>query len=259
MCVWGGGGADQGEYDTWGDGRLYQCQQAALVRDWRSKWRERTNGSTNASFPFGWVQLNSKGTPPSTLYTADYTSANAWRRGDPIGAYRPGFTGVRWAQTNALRDVAGTFMAVSLDTPAIDGSVHSPFKQPVGSRMARSALSSAYGVPNIISQPTATVERVAGMVLVTVRSGVDGVGAVPISVRSNRGFEALAPDNDWHWTPIVGIDFAAGEYCIEIARKANSQPTPAPPPRHTPPRTHPSSEILTPSSLCGTLRTHHCA
>ena len=69
--------------------------------------------------------------------------------GDPTGAYHAGFAGIRWAQTNALRDVPGTFQAVSLDTPAVNGWVHSPFKQPVGSRMARAALSTAYGVPDM--------------------------------------------------------------------------------------------------------------
>lgn len=199
----------QGEQD-WRDPRLYRCQQAALVRDWRSKWLERTNGSTNASFPFGWVQLNSIGIPPRELYTTNYSSPNMWKRWDNTGAYARGFTGIRWAQKNALQDVGGTFMAVSLDAPAIDGGVHSPFKQPVGLRMARGALVSAYGVANIMTQPTATVDRLGSRVLVTVHSGVGDDGRVPIEVRSSLGFEALAPDNNWHWTPIVASDLAAG-------------------------------------------------
>ena len=29
-----------------------------MIRDWRNKWHDGTAGATNASFPFGWVQLN---------------------------------------------------------------------------------------------------------------------------------------------------------------------------------------------------------
>jgi hypothetical protein len=38
-----------------------------------------------------------------------------------------------------------TFMAVILDTPNPTGGVHSPFKQTVGSRLARAGLEVAYG------------------------------------------------------------------------------------------------------------------
>ena len=60
--------------------------------------------------------------------------------------------------------------------------------------------------------------------LVTVRSGGEmgrvkeralkervGGDSVSIEVRSSLGFEALAPDNDWHWTPIIHSNLAAGE------------------------------------------------
>jgi len=49
------------------------------------------------------------------------------------GDYGNGFTGLRYAQSAALR-VRNTFQAVIIDTPVASGSIHSPFKQPVGLR-----------------------------------------------------------------------------------------------------------------------------
>ena len=39
-----------------------------------------------------------------------------------------------------------TFQAVIIDTPVASGSIHSPFKQPVGRRLARGALAVGYGM-----------------------------------------------------------------------------------------------------------------
>lgn len=56
-----------------------------------------------------------------------------------------GFTGIRYAQTNTL-SMPKTFQAVIIDTPDTSGSIHSPFKQPVGRRLARGGLAVAYGM-----------------------------------------------------------------------------------------------------------------
>lgn len=61
-----------------------------------------------------------------------------------IGQWEPGFPSIRLAQTNAL-SLPNTFQAVILDTPVASGSVHSPYKQPVGARLARGGLAVAYG------------------------------------------------------------------------------------------------------------------
>ena len=45
----------QGEASTkQGDGRNYRCSFRALISDWRSKWFNGTDGSTELDFPFGW-------------------------------------------------------------------------------------------------------------------------------------------------------------------------------------------------------------
>jgi hypothetical protein len=57
----------------------------------------------------------------------------------------PGFPSIRLAEANTLA-LPSTFQAVILDTPVASGSVHSPYKQPVGARLARGALAVAYGM-----------------------------------------------------------------------------------------------------------------
>ena len=57
--------------------------------------------------------------------------------------YGQGFTGIRYAQTNTL-SLPKTFQAVIIDTPVASGSIHSPFKQPAGRRLARGGLALAW-------------------------------------------------------------------------------------------------------------------
>ena len=175
----------------------------ALVEDWRSKWGNRTDGASDASFAFGWVQLNSNG-PAARLAT---NPANVPGPGDPLGAWTKGFTGVRWAQTAALA-LHNTFQAVSLDTPAINGWVHSPFKQAVGARLARAALGAAYGKP----QPSPSVLSAryvhtgdAHTMVVTL--GGLGVPPAELQVRDPLGFELLS-HGVWHSAPIRRADGA---------------------------------------------------
>ena len=55
--------ATQGESNTGivsagGDARQYRCALQSLVADWRQQWHAGTGGASDASFPFGWFQLN---------------------------------------------------------------------------------------------------------------------------------------------------------------------------------------------------------
>jgi len=36
---------------------LYPCTFSKLIESWRNVWHERTNGSTDPNFPFGFVQV----------------------------------------------------------------------------------------------------------------------------------------------------------------------------------------------------------
>jgi hypothetical protein len=52
-----------------------------------------------------------------------------------------------------------TFQAVIIDTPVASGSIHSPFKQPAGRRLARGGLAVAYGMTSAHAvDPTVTRE-----------------------------------------------------------------------------------------------------
>jgi hypothetical protein len=63
---------------------------------------------------------------------------------DPLGQWSAGFPSIRNAESQTLA-LANTFQAVIVDTPVASGSVHSPWKQQVGARMARGALKVGYG------------------------------------------------------------------------------------------------------------------
>lgn len=147
--------------------RNYNCSFPAMVADWRRKWHNYTDGATDAEFPFGWAQINSDGTygagyrnasspggilnpaqPPSNCGQGCAPECNTTCLGafHEWGDYLQGFTGIRYAQANALRSLPNTFQALIIDTPVASGSIHSPFKQPVGRRLARGALAVAYGM-----------------------------------------------------------------------------------------------------------------
>lgn len=207
----------QGEANANDDGRQYRCAMKAMVADWRRKW---AGGSgADPTFPFGWVQLNSNGAAEN--WTAAKTSKNQPSADDPYGAWRPGFSSIRYAQTAATHELSNTFQAVVLDTPVGNGWVHSPFKQPVGARLARAALATAYKTQDVYSNITAIATLAGGpsakSVLITVRAGGsndgssvggegegEGMGAeVEVDVRSKYGFEVLGNDSQWHPTPLV--------------------------------------------------------
>ena len=194
----------QGEANAGADGRQYNCSFQAMIEDWREKWGAGTDGATSPTFPFGWAQLNSvggaavfKGTVP--LVGGDST--------DPLGQWNPagaaGYASLRNAQSHTLA-LPKTFQAVILDTPCSSGSVHSPYKQPVGARLARQALVVQYGG----TQPSPVAEKVSasGNTITVTVTGLDtGATLEALPTSSKDGFEVLGSDQQWHATPVASI------------------------------------------------------
>jgi hypothetical protein len=117
-----------------------------MITAWRKEWHMNTAGMTDAAFPFGFVQLSSWGSPEN----------------DPAARQNAEVAVVRWAQrqTNDNAAVPRTFMATAIDLAAFQGGcgsdffnhtggptlcIHPGYKQPVGARLLRGALSVAYG------------------------------------------------------------------------------------------------------------------
>jgi len=202
----------QGENNA-GEPRMYNCSFPAMIEDWRAKWSNYTDGATDSTFPFGWAQLNSCGpsgsdytpkgpgavfnpaSPPPNCGTGCAPECNTTCLGDfhEWADYGQGFTGIRFAQDNTLASVANTFQAVIIDTPVKSGSIHSPYKQPVGRRLARGGLDVAYGMKNLHSVDpeveSVTLAPDAGSVVVTV-GGLGSTGAI-VAVIGSVGFEVL--------------------------------------------------------------------
>eukprot|EP00937_MAST-01D_sp_MAST-1D-sp2_P002621 g2621.t1 len=177
----------QGEANAHGDGRQYACSFPAMIRDWRSKFSKYTDGAAAAEFPFGWAQLNSNG-GVNAYSDPPFTPGGQW--GD-FDEWQPGFPSIRLAEAQALQ-LPGTFQAVIIDTPVASGSIHSPFKQPAGARLARGALALAYG-----QEQAHAVDPVAtGAALLadgkSLAVTVGGVGPLGLDVRAGaQGFEVL--------------------------------------------------------------------
>ena len=194
------------------DGRTYLCSFAAMVKSWRELWANNTQSATDPEFPFGWVQLNSFGQPDGPRGHAG-SQASSLRNGteDPLGAWAPGFPSIRWAQTQSLALVPNSFQAVVLDTPSPSGAIHSCFKQPVGSRLARGALATAYGRPELHRSPAVSAAHLAGEnVVVTV------VNASRLTLRASLGFEVLTGGSAPAWisAPILRTD---GERTVTLS------------------------------------------
>ena len=98
--------------------------------------------------------------------------------------------------------------------------VHSPYKQPVGARLARAALTEAYNEYGVRSTVCATVNdpsangNIAVHITVSLSNtegcdaandgnAIDVASETRIDVRSAVGFEVLGSDGLWHSTPII--------------------------------------------------------
>lgn len=190
----------QGEANAHGDGRTYNCSFPAMIEDWRAKWAEGTGGTTDVAFPFGWSQLNSNGGAQKWVANS-VTPLNKNAKNDPLDKWSHGFRSIRLAEENTL-SLSNTFQAVIIDTPVASGSVHSPYKQAAGSRLARGALATTYNTP----QPNPVVKSVvkAGANLVLTVDGLGEGADAGIEIRSNFGFEILGGDDNWHTVEITG-------------------------------------------------------
>lgn len=89
------------------------------------------------------------------------------------------------------------------DTPVASGSVHSPWKQQVGARLARGALKVAYGMVEAAKvDPTATAVKLSGTTITIQLAGLGPTGVI-LHDGNRLGFEALGTDGSWHSTPIT--------------------------------------------------------
>eukprot|EP00947_MAST-08B_sp_MAST-8B-sp1_P001432 g1432.t1 len=204
----------QGEANSGKDGRQYQCSFRAMIDDWRSKWAFGTGGATDPDFPFGWAQLNSNGV--ATPLAANFTSRLEPGQEDNLGQWGAGFPGLRAAQDFTLA-APNTFQAVILDTPVASGSIHSPYKQACGARLARGALSVAYRQPH--ETPRFAEAHASGKTVTVSLSGV----SLGLDIRAKFGFEVLGNDTTWHAAPIVSS--FDGSVFLDTSRAPGGKPT----------------------------------
>jgi len=180
----------QGEANAHADGRQYQCSFPAMISDWRTKFHKYTDGTTSSEFPFGWAQLNSVGQPKVYRPTLFDTTCGGTGCAGEFDEWRPGFPSIRLAESST-RSLQNTFQAVILDTPVASGSVHSPYKQAPGQRLARGALALAYGMSDVHAvDPVATKAQLSAdghSIIVSIQ----GIGAGGLLAQSSGGFEVL--------------------------------------------------------------------
>jgi len=182
------------------DGRTYLCSFPAMVKSWRQLWMQNSGSSIEPAF--GWVQLNSYGSPDGPRGHSGMPGGQPLRNGseDPLGAWSAGFPSIRWAQTQSLKAIANSFQAVVLDTPSPSGAIHSCFKQQVGSRLARGALATAYGRSDLQLNSFVSSARQVGQRLVVTVANTGG----SLLLRASLRFEVLLiNDNRWHSAPIL--------------------------------------------------------
>jgi hypothetical protein len=200
-----------------------------MINDWRAKWADYTDGATRKDFPFGWGQLNSCGKPDAyknPLFDAKHTNCgicapqcnvsclgelHEW--GDVVqgGEIDNGFPCLRYAQSNAL-SLPKTFQAVIIDTPVASGSIHSPFKQPCGRRLARGGLAVAYNMKELHTvNPVVDSVKLRGDSIVVTVGGLrkpEGLGVLTATTGA-EGFEVLGNCGNtsapvcWQSAPIV--------------------------------------------------------
>jgi sialate O-acetylesterase len=48
----------KGESNTGLNADYYNCSFLKMIQHWRQTWNERTNGTTDIHFPFGFVQVS---------------------------------------------------------------------------------------------------------------------------------------------------------------------------------------------------------
>ena len=150
----------------------YQEYFPALIKDWRSKWRN--------DFPFFWVQL------------ANFMAPAA----EPVESK---WAELREAQTMALQ-LPATGQAVAIDIGVAD-DIHPRNKQDVGLRLALAALKIAYGKDVVHSGPTyASMKREEGTIRLHFENAGSGLQAKGDKYGYLKGFAIAGPDKKFVWT-----------------------------------------------------------
>ncbi|MFN3648883.1 MAG: sialate O-acetylesterase [Armatimonadota bacterium] len=157
----------QGESNA-GAAHQYHRLFPAMIRNWREDWGQ-------GDFPFLFVQL-----APFMQITRQPTES-AWAE-------------LREAQLYTLRTVPNTGMAVITDV-GDEKDIHPKAKEPVGYRLALSALGTVYGRNIVHSGPVYRSQSVAGDRIVLsfdhVGSGLSSQGG------TLTGFTIAGPDRKW--------------------------------------------------------------
>lgn len=135
---------EQGESnEVLGQNATYTCRFGAMVRDWSERWHNGTHGLTQASLPFGFVQIGPACGPDEHTF-----------------ATRIGQAANRGVAPNSAWP--STFMAAALDLPntvetgAPIGGVHLMDKRLIAHRLALAAQGTVYSS----AQPAANSELV---------------------------------------------------------------------------------------------------
>jgi sialate O-acetylesterase len=178
----------QGESNG-GEGESYLWKTKALVEGWRKVWGQD-------DFPYYLVQL-----------------AN-FRKPNPEPAGGDGWARIREAQTNVLKTVKNTGMAVIIDIGEAN-DIHPKNKFDVGCRLARWALAKDYGKTDLVySGPLYKDAKVEGD---KIRVSFDHVGSglmaakkespqsldPPQPVEKLAGFAIAGEDQKWVWADAV--------------------------------------------------------
>jgi sialate O-acetylesterase len=179
----------QGENDSSGPPmNKYNCTFPTMISDWRQNFYSASGGQTNATFPFGFVQL-----APNS----------------PNQSITVGFPDIRWHQTAdhgyvPNRDMVNVFMAVSIDLPDFDstyGSIHPRDKLDVGTRLSLSGLAVAYGRSEVYQGPYPVMGVVSGKALQILYGDTWS-----LEIRNTSGFELQCSGNQWVAAPLVSSD-----------------------------------------------------
>lgn len=181
----------QGEQDTGRSTASYQKMLSALINDWRTQW--------GYELPFLICQLPN--------YGAKTTTAGPSRWAD-----------IRQAQLQTTQAIPVTAQTVLIDVG--DENVHPPDKQPVGQRVALTALGEFYKKISNHSGPVFQSLRTDGAKLVLTFAHADrGLVAKPLPARYQptglapaikdlilpspgsplQGFAVCGPDKKWTW------------------------------------------------------------
>ncbi|MBB6428388.1 sialate O-acetylesterase [Algisphaera agarilytica] len=165
----------QGESNTW-RAMQYEPLLGEMIHSWRDHWGQ-------GSLPFGVVQLPNYEVPPRV----------------PPGVYS--WAELREAQLHVSQELDEVGLAVTIDI-GDPTDIHPVDKEPIGKRLARWALSEAYGNDLIHSGPIYTgyeiVDDKVYLEFENIGSGLEARGGGPI-----KGFVIAGSDRKFRWAKAV--------------------------------------------------------